>query len=139
MRNLPSVFNKRNTGLTKSFDNFFDSFFTDLWSPIEPFTTDIYKSNYKKLSDDKSVLFIEMPGYNKKDINVEFKEDDHLLTISAERTEDKEYYSKNTYNRQWTLSEHLKVDEVKLRDGVLKIFFKDESPPEKKPIQIEVK
>lgn len=97
--------------------------FTDRFS----YGTDI--DIYKK--DDSYLLELEMPGFDKKDIQVEFKGD--ILSIKAEHTEDVEEDAKNYFyqsrsfknvHRQIRFAD---VDEVSVEaeyeNGVLKIVL----------------
>ena len=105
--------------------NFLDSFFND-----EMFTygkdIDIYHE------DDKFVVEVDMPGFNKDDIVVEFKGD--VLSINAKHDEEvedttrKNYYyrsrSTKSYNKQIRFNnvDNALVDAA-YDDGVLKVIL----------------
>ena len=90
--------------------------------------------------DDSYQIFAELPGMNKKDINVEVI--DGNLTISGEKSnsdKDKKHYSEISYgkfNRNFNLPEDVLPDEVsaKMKDGILAIYI-----PKMEQIKSEVK
>ena len=97
--------------------------------------------------DDKEyVVRAELPGLNKKDVNVTFE--NGILSISGERQQEKEQKGRRyhrvecscgKFNRSFTLPTDIKPDQIKaeFKDGVLFVHVaKSESA---KPKQIEVK
>ena len=95
--------------------------------------------------DDSYQIFAELPGMNKKDINIEVI--DGNLTISGEKSnsdKDKKYYSEISYgkfNRNFNLPEDVLADEVsaKMKDGILAIYIPkmEQIKPEVKKIAIK--
>jgi HSP20 family protein len=105
------------------------------WSPV----VDIYDN------DDNIVLKAEIPGLDKKDIEVDVK--DRVLTLKGERSYDNEVKEDNYYRRErafgkfersFTLPVDVDSDKIKAdyRDGVLKINIP--KPEKQKPKQITV-
>lgn len=105
------------------------------WKPV----VDIYDH------DDKIVLKAELPGIDKKDIQVDFK--DRVLTLSGERSHEDELNEENVYrkersygkfSRSFVLPEGLDADKIEAdyKDGVLKIEIP--KPEGKKPRTITV-
>ena len=90
--------------------------------------------------DDSYQIFAELPGMNKKDINIEVI--DGNLTISGEKSnsdKDKKHYSEISYskfNRNFNLPEDVLSDEVsaKMKDGILAIYI-----PKMEQIKSEIK
>ena len=90
--------------------------------------------------DDSYQIFAELPGMNKKDVNIEVI--DGNLTISGEKSNsdtDKKHYSEISYgkfNRNFNLPEDVLPDEVsaKMKDGILAIYI-----PKMEQIKSEVK
>ncbi len=76
----------------------FDDFFTPLAglrpvaNNVNPPTVDIYDKG------EKIVIEAEMPGFDKKDINVDVK--GKLLTLSGERNRDEEVKEEKSYRRE---------------------------------------
>ena len=95
--------------------------------------------------DDSYQIFAELPGMNKKDINIEVI--DGNLTISGEKSNsdaDKKHYSEISYgkfNRNFNLPEDVLPDEVsaKMKDGILAIYIPkmEQIKPEVKKISIK--
>ena len=106
-----------------------------LWDPA----VDIYDEN------DKIVIKAELPGMDKKDIDIDLK--DHVLTLKGERNYENEEKKGNYYNRERAFgkfqrsfrlpvesdSEKIKAD---FKDGVLTIEVP--RPEEEKPKKIAV-
>ena len=59
-----------------------------------------YRTDLKE-TDDKYILEIEMPGFNKEDINIKVK--NNIMTIKAEHDENKE----NNENERYIYSERI--------------------------------
>ncbi|HHX53221.1 MAG TPA: Hsp20/alpha crystallin family protein [Erysipelothrix sp.] len=123
-------------------ESLFDSFFRDLETNNYQLGKgiDIYKE------DNQYVVLIDMPGFNRDDIKVDFKED--VLMITAEKAEEetngKEYYFKNrsrkSVNRKIRFND-VSQDQIEgsYDNGVLKLVLPIEIPVEAQPRQIEIK
>ena len=133
-------------GFRRPFNRMFDDFFlprvtaedeslTWGWNPV----VDIYDN------DDKIVIKAELPGVNKKDIEVDIK--DRVLTLKGERKADNEVKEDNYYRREstygrfersFTLPAEVDPDKVKadFKDGILKVDVP--KPEHKKPKQVTV-
>ena len=95
--------------------------------------------------DDSYQIFAELPGMNKKDVNIEVI--DGNLTISGEKSnsdKDKKNYSEISYgkfNRNFNLPEDILSDKVsaKMKDGILAIYIPkmEQVKPEVKKIAIK--
>lgn len=105
------------------------------WKPV----VDIYDD------DQKLVIKAELPGVDKKDIEIDLK--DRVLTLKGERTYENEakedsYYRKERFygkfHRAFTLPADYDSEKVKadFKDGVLKIDIP--KPEEKKPKKITI-
>ena len=137
--------------LTRVFDPFknltvgFDDIFDQL-SSMSKYVNDIPNYppyNIKKVGKDKYQLDMALAGFSKDDVKVEVN--DNTLTVSASSSdkEDDSYVhkgiAKRAFKRQWTLVEHLEVQDAKLKDGVLTVDMKLNLPDEKKPRTIKIK
>ena len=140
---------RRNTGLAKRddfwsidrlFDDFFNASFFGRWTNT-PVRADIRETENEWLID------AELPGVNKKDIQVELN--DGLLTVSVEQkkevNEENENYIRReraygNYKRSFYV-EDVKEDEIKAeyKDGVLSIVLPKAKPDRKKKVKIDVK
>jgi len=124
---------------------FDDAFFPTVWLDNEPAmggwkpVVDIYDS------DDKIVIKAELPGVDKKDIEVDLK--DRVLTLKGGRSYENEVEEDNFYCKErafgrfarvFTLPTNLDPDKIKadFKDGVLKIEIP--KPEQVKPKKIMV-
>lgn len=105
------------------------------WNPV----VDVYDN------DDNIVLKAEIPGIDKKDIEIDVK--GRVLTLKGERSSDNEAKEDNYYRRErcfgkferaFTLPVNVELDQIKAnyKDGVLEIEIP--KPEEKKPKHITV-
>ena len=105
------------------------------WNPV----VDIYDN------DDTIVIKAELPGMDKKDIDIDVK--DNVLTIKGERSYDNEVKEKNyhrrersfgAFRRSFRLPADIDANKIKAgyKDGVLKIDIP--KPEEQKPKKITV-
>ena len=141
MINLPTRVFDPFKNMTVGFDDIFDQL-----SSMSKYVNDIPNYppyNIKKVGKDKYHLDMALAGFTKEDVKVETG--DNVLTISASSS-DKEDDSfvhkgiaKRAFKRQWTLAEHLEVQDAKLKDGVLTVDMKLNLPEEKKPRTIKIK
>ena len=141
MINLPTRVFAPFKNLTVGFDDIFDQL-----SSMSKYVNDIPNYppyNIKKVGKDKYQLDMALAGFSKDDVKVETN--DNTLTISASSSdkEDDSYVhkgiAKRAFKRQWTLVEHLEVQEAKLKVGVLTVDMKLNLPDEKKPRTIKIK
>ncbi len=106
-----------------------------MWDPA----VDLYEK------DDHYVIKAELPGVDKKDVNIDLR--DRLLTLSGERSYDNEVEKENYYRRErsfgrfqrsFTLPADVDPDKIKaeFKDGVLKIEVP--KPEEKKSKKITI-
>lgn len=98
--------------------------------------------------EDRFELQVAAPGLKKKDFEVNV--DNGILSISAERKEEKKEeednytrreFSYTSFQRQFTLPENVKEEDIKAEyeEGILKINIpKQEMELKKKPKQIEI-
>lgn len=129
---LPSVFE----------NNFVDKFFDDMFNFNFPFISYIGSGSRLMNTDVQDLgneyqLDIELPGYNKEDIHVEFM--NGYLTIEADKQESKEekeengrYIRRERYSgkcrRNFYVGDYLKKDDVRasFTNGVLRILLPKE-------------
>lgn len=100
--------------------------------------------------EDKDNVYVEtdLPGFNQKDIKLNFKDD--TLSISAQKEENQEEKKKGYYRcerfqgsfyRAAALPSHVDSAKIaaKYQDGVLKVTLPKKEEAKEKEIQIEVK
>ena len=123
----------RNNNLGVSlFDNMFDDFFKDPFftrnNSVKVMKTDIQEK------DDKYILDMDLPGYDKEDIKAQLK--DGYLTISAqkntsndEKDEEGNYIRRERYcgkcSRSFYVGDSIKEEDIKanFNNGILQLSF----------------
>ena len=121
------------------FNDTFESFFTPYYEKFDFMKTDIFEK------DDAFLIEVELPGYDKKDISVEYL--DKYLTIKAERTEsigenEKVVRKERSVNcaRSYYVGEVNESElKAKYENGILSVTVPKQQPkkPEKLGITIE--
>lgn len=130
--------------------NRMNSLFDDFFFPFDRATDDVAISNWHPTVDiyedgDHIVIKAELPGVEKKDINVDVN--GRVLTLTGERTLDRKVKDENYYRqersygkfkRSFTLPTEIDSDKIKadFSKGVLKIDIS--KPEEHKPKKITV-
>jgi HSP20 family protein len=134
---------------TTTLSNLFDDFLsTDAFSAWD---RDISLVNYPRVDiveeKDTYKITADMPGLEKKDINVEIK--NGVLSLSGEKKEEKTEKDKNRYyhferrygsfRREFALPDHVDAEhvEAKYANGVLELVLRKTEAA--KPKQIEIK
>lgn len=128
-------------------DMFNDAFFTNGYRSSN---TQIMKTDVQE-NDKAYVMDIELPGYEKEDVQAELKEG--YLTITAQKSEKKEEKDPNnkfvrrerytgTCKRSFYVGEDVKQEDIKaaFRNGILRLEVPKEQPKveEKQPKMIEI-
>lgn len=127
-------------------NNFFDDFFDDMFTPAMPelFNWSNWNSNVMNtdVKDEKDhyEMDIELPGFQKEDINADLK--DGYLTIRAQhedkndKNEESRFLRKERFSgrveRSFYVGDDVKKEDIKaaFKDGVLKVLVpkKEEKP-----------
>ena len=140
MRNYLVKRNKEGNGL-----DFFDDAFDSLFKPMfyeEKFNT--MKTDIKE-RENSYVMDVEIPGFDKKDVNISLK--DGYLTITAEKKEEDNGKKENYVRRErsTSLSRSYYVGDVakesvkaKYDNGVLTIEIPKEEPKKELTHNIEI-
>lgn len=143
-------FNKKNKEIStntgfEDFYNVLDDFFSNDWPFRRTLTHDTFKVDVED-NGNKYLIEAEVPGIDKKDINVELN--DGKLMISITRDENSESKKKNFIHRERRYSsmsrsiylEDAKPDGIKakLENGLLKVVVpKEEKPNNSITIDVE--
>ena len=128
----------RNNNLGFSlFDNMFDYMFRDPFFTSSN-TTKLMKTDIQE-KDDKYILDMDLPGYDKEDIKEQLK--DGYLTISAqkntsndEKDEEGNYIRRERYcgkcSRSFYVGDRIKEEDIKasFNNGILELTFPKEVP-----------
>ena len=117
-------------------DMFNDPFFTRSYEPVT--TSHIMKSDIQE-NENGYLLDIELPGYNKEDVQAELK--DGYLTITANHEDKKEEKDKNgkfirkerytgTCQRSFYVGEEVRQEDIKaaFQNGILRLAIPKQLP-----------
>ena len=146
MKNNLSIFNNLRP-LTVGFDDMFDhfehmmddSFFGRSVGNFPP---------YNKVKTGENTYDVEhaLAGFNKKDIEIEYKE--NVLTVKSkkqEETKDEDGniihrgISKRMFSKSFTIANDVEVKGAELKDGLLKVSMERIIPEHKKAKLIDIK
>jgi len=146
MKNNLSIFNNLRP-ITVGFDDMFDhfehmmddSFFGRSVANFPPY-------NIVKTGENSYDVELALAGFNKKDIEVEYKE--NLLTVKSkkqEETKDEDGnvihrgISKRMFSKSFTIANDVEVKGAELKDGLLKVSLERIIPEHKKAKLIDIK
>jgi molecular chaperone IbpA len=146
MKNNLSIFNNLRP-ITVGFDDMFDhfehmmddSFFRGTLGNFPPY-------NIVKTGENTYDVELALAGFNKKDIEVEYKE--NLLTVKSkkqEETKDEDGniihrgISKRMFSKSFTIANDVEVKGAELKDGLLKVSMERIIPEHKKAKLIDIK
>lgn len=109
---------------------------TGIWAPVADLSE----------TDDSYLIETELPGLNKKDINITYQ--DKMLTIEGERKKEKEEETNGylrseryfgTFKRSFVLPAAIREDKIKanFKEGVLKVTIPKAEKSKRKTVTIE--
>jgi len=146
MKNNLSIFNNLRP-ITVGFDDMFDhfehmmddSFFGRSVANFPPY-------NIVKTGENTYDVELALAGFNKKDIEIEYKE--NVLTVRSkkqEETKDEDGniihrgISKRMFSKSFTIANDVEVKGAELKDGLLKVRMERIIPEHKKAKLIDIK
>ena len=146
MKNNLSIFNNLRP-ITVGFDDMFDhfehmmddSFFGRSVANFPPY-------NIVKTGDNTYDVELALAGFNKKDIEIEYKE--NVITVKSkkqEETKDEDGniihrgISKRMFSKSFTIANDVEVKGAELKDGLLKVSMERIIPEHKKAKLINIK
>lgn len=104
------------------------------------------ESNIKKINDDHYRIEISVAGFAKENLSIELEDEALIVTGNAkeETKEEKEDYLQRgikakSFRQCFQLSEHDKVLDATLRNGILEIDIKRESPLPKRRLAVQIR
>jgi molecular chaperone IbpA len=124
------------------FDNIFDEL---LRATAQQQSTNYPPYNVVKYSDDKFAIELAVAGFKNGDVNVQVEK--NILTVKGEQSIDVsapiEYLhrgiSSRSFQRNWTLADHVEVTGAVIADGILTISLERIVPEDQKPRLIDIK
>ena len=140
-----SLFDNLNplTPYAVGFDRVFDQLQNYAEHNLIPYNTGFPPYNIRKGGDYTFVIEMALAGFSKEDIEVELE--DGLLTVRSIKENDEndsDIYrgiSYRKFNRKFTLSDDIVVNDASLENGMLKIDLERIVPDAKKPRKITIK
>lgn len=103
-------------------------------------------SNIKKISDDHYRIEIAVAGFKSQDLKIELEDQSLIVSGEAkeETKEEKEDYlqrgiNARSFRQMFQLSEHDKVLDATLSNGILEIDVKREQPTPKRRLAIQIR
>ena len=145
MKNNLSIFNNLRP-LTVGFDDMFDHFEHMMDDSFFRGNNNFPPYNIVKTGENTYDVELALAGFNKKDIEVEFKE--NLLTVKSkkqEETKDEDGniihrgISKRMFSKVFTIANDVEVKGAELKDGLPKVSLERIIPEHKKAKTIEIK
>ena len=145
MKNNLSIFNNLRP-LTVGFDDMFDHFEHMMDDGFFRSGGNFPPYNIVKTGENTYDVELALAGFNKKDIEVEYKE--NLLTVKSkkqEETKDEDGniihrgISKRMFSKSFTIANDVEVKGAELKDGLLKVSMERIIPEHKKAKTIEIK
>ena len=145
MKNNLSIFNNLRP-LTVGFDDMFDHFEHMMDDGFFRSGGNFPPYNIVKTGENTYDVELELAGFNKKDIEVEYKE--NLLTVKSkkqEETKDEDGniihrgISKRMFSKSFTIANDVEVKGAELKDGLLKVSMERIIPEHKKAKLINIK
>ena len=147
-RNL-SIFNKLrpvSVGFDSVFDHFESMFNDDFFNLSPAFTSTYPPYNITKSGENKYDVELALAGFNKKDIEVEYKE--NVLVVKSKKQEEAKDedgniihrgISKRMFAKSFTIANDVEVKGAELKDGLLKVSMERIIPEHKKAKTIDIK
>ena len=120
----------------------FDRFFEDI-ERVSSINDNFPPYNVIKSSEDSYLIELAVAGFNKDELNIEYK--DSILTVTGDNTtrQDLDFVhkgiSERSFKRSWTLGDHVKVKSATVVNGLLVISLEREIPESEKPQTIKIK
>ena len=146
MKNNLSIFNNLRP-LTVGFDDMFAHFETMMEDRFfEKSSTNFPPYNIVKTGENTYDVELALAGFNRKDIEVEYKENN--LTVKSKKQDEEtdpdgnmihRGISKRMFSRSFTIANDVEVKGAELKDGLLKVSLERIIPEHKKAKTIEIK
>ena len=145
MKNNLSIFNNLRP-ITVGFDDMFDHFEHMMDDGFFRTGANFPPYNIVKTGENTYDVELALAGFNKKDIEVEYKE--NLLTVKSKKQEEEtdkdgniihRGISKRMFSKSFTIANDVEVKGAELKDGLLKVSMERIIPEHKKAKTINIK
>lgn len=98
--------------------------------------------NIKTVGDNSYIIEIAVAGFSRSDIDVELWNKTLTVTGKSAEADDSVYLyrglASRAFTRTFTIADNVKVNEIKLNDGMLRIYLDHVIPEEFKPRKLEI-
>jgi len=144
MKNNLSIFNNLRP-ITVGFDNMFDHCEHMMDDGFFRTGANFPPYNIVKTGENTYDVELALAGFNKKDIEVEYKE--NMLSVKSKKQEETDEdgnvihrgISKRMFSKVFTIANDVEVKGAELKDGLLKVSLERIIPDHKKAKTIEIK
>lgn len=123
------------------FDRVFDTI-ADTRKTMEKLATSFPPYNIRKDGENKYTIELAVAGFGKQDIEIDLTDDKLVIKGKSSDNDAGEYLFKGLANRaftrQFTLDDHIIVNNASLVNGILKIALERLVPESKKPRKINI-
>jgi len=116
----------------------FDSLFDELEN-YKPINYPPY--NISKIKDGEYKVEMAIAGFTKKDVTVTAKENILAVNGKKEKSESDFLYKgigERSFSQTFRLAEYMFIEKAEMKDGILRIFLKQELPEDKKEKIIKI-
>ena len=116
----------------------FDSLFDELEN-YKPINYPPY--NISKIKDGEYKVEMAIAGFTKKDVTVTAKENILAVNGKKEKSESDFLYKgigERSFSQTFRLAEYMFIEKAEMKEGILRIFLKQELPEEKKEKIIQI-
>jgi|688.fasta_scaffold11013_3 molecular chaperone IbpA len=131
-------------------DLFNDPFFIGFGRNLERITSnkDLFATNYPphnliKIDEDNFRIELAVAGFSKQDISIDLLQNELRVFGDKEETENNSFVHKGIASRNFqkffALGEYIEVVEAEMKDGLLVISLKRNTPEAQKPKTIKIK
>ena len=144
MKNTQFNSNQFDSLFSSKYDNFFSSLFkeaSNIFDIDRKYENSVLPTQYTVEENDNLIVYIEVPGYKKDDININYTAESNLsdvVDVTGTKVDIKNRTIKFYTNFTVSSKYDIKTLEVKHEDGVLKFKVQKRKDAGKVPIKVDI-
>ena len=144
MKNTQFNSNQFDSLFSSKYDNFFSSLFkeaSNIFDIDRKYENSVLPTQYTVEENDNLIVYIEVPGYKKGDININYTAESNLsdvVDVTGTKVDIKNRTIKFYTNFTVSSKYDIKTLEVKHEDGVLKFKVQKRKDAGKVPIKVNI-
>jgi HSP20 family molecular chaperone IbpA len=144
MKNTQFNSNQFDSLFSSKYDNFFSSLFkeaSNIFDIDRKYENSVLPTQYTVEENDNLIVYIEVPGYKKDDININYTAESNLsdvVDVTGTKVDIKNRTIKFYTNFTVSSKYDIKTLEVKHEDGVLKFKVQKRKDAGKVPIKVNI-